>query len=316
MILSLVAKRLALGLLTLWLVSLLIFAITEILPGDVATAILGQSATPETVAAIRRQLGLDDPAWWRYLQWLGGALQGDFGVSLANQRAVAPQIAGRLQNTLFLASVAAVVAVPLAVSLGLLAAIRQNSLLDRGISISTLAAISVPEFFIAYVLIFFLAVQAGWFPSMARFDPRMGFFEQLYVIALPALTLVLVVLAHMMRMTRATVLNVMAQPFVEMAELKGVPKWRIVVQHALPNALAPIINVVALNLAYLVVGVIVVEVVFVYPGLGQFMVDAVARRDIPTVQACGLIFGAVYVGLNMLADLGAILANPRLRHPR
>jgi len=127
---------------------------------------------------------------------------------------------------------------------------------------------------------------------------------------------VLVVLAHMMRMTRATVLNVMAQPFVEMAELKGVPKWRIVVFHALPNALAPIINVVALNLAYLVVGVIVVEVVFVYPGLGQFMVDAVARRDIPTVQACGLIFGAVYVGLNMLADLGAILANPRLRHPR
>jgi len=168
---SLVAKRLALGLLTLWLVSLLIFAITEILPGDVATAILGQSATPETVAAIRRQLGLDEPAWWRYLQWLGGALQGDFGVSLANQREVAPQIAGRLQNTLFLASVAAVVAVPLAVGLGLLAAIRQNSLLDRGISISTLAAISVPEFFIAYVLIFFLAVQAGWFPSMARFDP-------------------------------------------------------------------------------------------------------------------------------------------------
>lgn len=316
MILSLVAKRLALGILTLWLVSLLIFAITEILPGDVATAILGQAATPETVAAIRNQLGLNEPAWWRYLQWLTGAIQGDFGISLANQRPVAPQILGRLENTLFLASVAAVIAVPLAISLGLIAAIKQNSLLDRTISLTTLASISVPEFFIAYLLIFFLAVQAGWFPSMARFDSDMGLLDQLGVIVLPALTLVLVVLAHMMRMTRATVLNVMAQPFVEMAELKGVPKWRIVVQHALPNALAPIINVVALNLAYLVVGVIVVEVVFVYPGLGQFMVDAVARRDIPTVQACGLIFAAVYVTLNMLADIGAILANPRLRHPR
>lgn len=316
MILSLVAKRLALGILTLWLVSLLIFAITEILPGDVATAILGQAATPETVAAIRDQLGLNEPAWWRYLQWLTGAIQGDFGISLANQRPVAPQILGRLENTFFLASVAAVIAVPLAIGLGLIAAIKQHSLLDRTISLTTLASISVPEFFIAYLLIFFLAVQAGWFPSMARFDSDMGLLEQLGVIILPALTLVLVVLAHMMRMTRATVLNVMAQPFVEMAELKGVPKWRIVVQHALPNALAPIINVVALNLAYLVVGVIVVEVVFVYPGLGQFMVDAVARRDIPTVQACGLIFAAVYVTLNMLADIGAILANPRLRHPR
>ncbi|WP_366554909.1 ABC transporter permease [Aquibaculum sediminis] len=316
MILSLVAKRLALGILTLWLVSLLIFAITEILPGDVATAILGQAATPETVAAIRNQLGLNEPAWWRYVQWLTGAIQGDFGISLANQRPVAPQILGRLENTLFLASVAAAIAVPLAISLGLIAAIKQNSLLDRTISLTTLASISVPEFFIAYLLIFFLAVQAGWFPSMARFDSDMGLLDQLGVIVLPALTLVLVVLAHMMRMTRATVLNVMAQPFVEMAELKGVPKWRIVVQHALPNALAPIINVVALNLAYLVVGVIVVEVVFVYPGLGQFMVDAVARRDIPTVQACGLIFAAVYVTLNMLADIGAILANPRLRHPR
>src|SRR5690606_22324412 len=154
------------------------------------------------------------PAWWRYLQWLAGAIQGDFGISLANQRPVAPQILGRLENTLFLASVAAVIAVPLAISLGLIAAIKQPSLLDRTISLTTLASISVPEFFIAYLLIFFLAVQAGWFPSMARFDSDMGLIEQLGVIILPALTLVLVVLAHMMRMTRATVLNVMAQPFV------------------------------------------------------------------------------------------------------
>ncbi len=316
MVLSLIARRLALGLLTLLIVSVMIFAATEILPGDVAQAILGQAASEDAVAAIRRDLGLDQPAPIRYLEWLGGALQGDFGTSLANRREIAPQIAGRLQNTLFLAAVAAIVAIPLAIILGLIAAIRQNSIFDKGISTSTLAMISVPEFFIAYILIYFLAVQTGMFPSMSRVSAGMPLLDRLYIVILPAATLVLVVLAHMMRMTRATVLNVMAQPFVEMAELKGVPKWRIVVQHALPNAWAPIINVVALNLAFLIVGVVVVEVVFVYPGLGQFMVDAVARRDIPTVQACGLIFGATYVGLNLIADVFAILSNPRLRNPR
>jgi peptide/nickel transport system permease protein len=314
--LALLARRLALGVLTILVTSVLIFAGTEVLPGDVATAILGQSATPEAVEAIRNQLGLHDPAPVRYVRWLTNFLQGDLGTSLANGRPISHQVAARLGNTLFLASVAAAIAVPLAIILGVMAAIRANRFFDRAVSVATLVAISFPEFFIAYVLVILLAVQLQWFPSIASISPVMDFGTRLYVVTLPALTLVMVVLAHMMRMTRASVIGVMSSPYIEMAVLKGLPNWRVVVQHALPNALAPIINVVALNLAYLIVGIIVVEVVFVYPGMGQLMVDAVAKRDVPVVQACGLIFAGTYVGLNMIADILAILSNPRLRRPR
>jgi peptide/nickel transport system permease protein len=315
-VLALLARRLALGVLTILATSVLIFACTEVLPGDVATAILGQSATPEAVEAIRIQLGLHDPAPVRYVRWLTNFLQGDLGTSLANGRPIAQQIGTRLGNTLFLASVAGIVAVPLAIILGIMAAIRANRFFDRAVSVATLLAISFPEFFIAYVLVMLLAVTFNWFPSFASISTTMDLGTRLYIVALPALTLVLVVLAHMMRMTRASVIGVMSSPYIEMAVLKGLPNWRVVVQHALPNALAPIINVVALNLAYLIVGIIVVEVVFVYPGIGQLMVDAVSKRDVPVVQACGLIFAATYVSLNMTADLLAILSNPRLRRPR
>jgi peptide/nickel transport system permease protein len=315
-LLRLIARRLALGLITLWAVSLLIFAGTEILPGDVATAILGQSRTPEAVAAIRASLGLNRPAYIRYGDWLAHFVRGDIGKSLANQRDIAPEIRDRLGNTLFLAGVAACVSVPLSILLGLLAAIRQDSMFDRIVNAVTLTTISFPEFFIGYVLIILFAVKLDWFPSLAMISADMGFWDRLDAVALPAATLVLVVLAHMMRQTRASVLSILASPFIEMAVLKGVPKWRIVLQHALPNALAPIINVVALNMAYLIVGVVVVEVVFVYPGMGQLIVDSVSKRDVPVVQTCGLIFALTYVGLNMIADLFGILSNPRLRHPR
>ncbi|MBV9524053.1 MAG: ABC transporter permease [Alphaproteobacteria bacterium] len=314
--LSLIAHRSALGLLTLLAVSVLVFAGTEILPGDVATAILGQSATPESVAALRHSLGLNDPAILRYWHWLANFLHGDLGTSLANGRPIVEQVGFRLKNTLFLASVAAAVAVPLSVGLGILAAINQNGAFDRIVNVASLSAISLPEFFIGYVLILLVAVQLGWFPSLSAISPEIGLGERLYDIALPAATLTLVVLAHMMRMTRAAIIGVMSHPFIEMAFLKGLARWRIIVEHALPNALAPIINVVAINLAYLVVGVIVVEVVFVYPGIGQLMVDAVSKRDVPVVQACGLIFAGTYVGLNLLADLLAIVTNPLLRVPK
>ena len=314
--LSLIAHRSALGLLTLLAVSVLVFAGTEILPGDVATAILGQSATPESVAALRHALGLNDPAILRYWHWLANFLHGDLGTSLANGRPIVEQVGFRLKNTLFLASVAAAVAVPLSVGLGILAAINQNGAFDRIVNVASLSAISLPEFFIGYVLILLVAVQLGWFPSLSAISPEIGLGERLYDIALPAATLTLVVLAHMMRMTRAAIIGVMSHPFIEMAFLKGLARWRIIVEHALPNALAPIINVVAINLAYLVVGVIVVEVVFVYPGIGQLMVDAVSKRDVPVVQACGLIFAGTYVGLNLLADLLAIVTNPLLRVPK
>ena len=312
----LIARRLALGVLTVWAASVVIFVATEILPGDVATAILGQSATPEAVANIREQLNLDRPAHVRYLEWLGGAVRGDFGISLANRRPIATTIGPRLENTLFLAGVAAVVAVPLSILLGLLAALYRETAFDKAISTTTLAAISMPEFLIGYLLIYLLAVQMQIFPSLARVHEGMGFAQKLYAVALPAITLTAVVVAHMMRMTRAAIINVLSSPFIEMATLKGVPGPAIIFRHALPNAMSPIINVVVLNLAYLVVGVIVVEVVFVYPGIGQLMVDSVSKRDVPLVQACGLIFAVTYVGLNLLADILSILANPRLRHPR
>ena len=313
---KLVAQRLALGAGTLLVVSVLIFAGTEILPGDVAQAILGQSATPEAVAAIREDLGLDRPAWIRYLDWLSGFLQGDLGTSLANRVPITEMIAGRLENTLFLAGVAAAFAVPVAITLGIIAARYRETWLDKAISIVTLSAISMPEFFIGYILIFVFAVKLFWVPSIASVFPGMSFADRLYAVTLPVATLSLVVIAHMMRMTRAAIVNVMASPYIETAELKGLTRARITLRHALPNALSPIINVVVINLAYLVVGVVVVEVVFVYPGMGQLMVDAVAKRDVPVVQATGVIFAATYVLLNLTADVLAILANPRIRHAR
>lgn len=314
--LRLILNRLGLGVLTLLAASVLIFVGTEILPGDLASAILQNSATPETLAKMRLDLGLDRPAWQRFFEWLLGALHGDFGTSLANGRDVLSLIAPRFANTMFLAAYAAVVAVPLAIGLGLLAAIRQGGVFDRLVNVVTLMTISVPEYFLAYILIKYVAVQLGWFPSLASVSSDTPFFERLTITFLPMLTLVLVIVAHMMRMTRASVLSVMASPYIEMAILKGLRKSRIVVRHALPNALAPIIAVVALNLAYLIVGVVVVETVFVYPGLGQLMVDEVSKHDVPVVQACGLIFAATFILLNMIADILAILSNPRLRHPR
>lgn len=315
-ILKLVAQRVALSLLLLLAASALIFAGTQILPGDVAQSILGQSATPEALANLRRDLGLNDPPATRYFNWLWGALQGDLGTALTNGRDIAESIGQRLSNTLFLAFWAAVVSVPLAIGLGLLAVRYRNRWPDKLISGVTLASISIPEFLIGYVLMFYISVKLQWFPSVSTVYPSMGFWEKLNVIALPVAVLTLVVLAHMMRMTRAAILNVMQSAYIETAELKGLTGLQIIWRHAFPNAVAPIVNVVMLNLAYLVVGVVVVEVVFVYPGMGQFLVDHVSKRDVPVVQACGLIFAAVYIGLNLIADLVSILSNPRLRHPK
>ena len=314
--LRLIAQRLGLGIITLWAASVLIFVGTEILPGDLASAILQNSATPESLAEMRKELGLDRPAPVRYIEWLGNAATGDFGHSLASHRDVVEEIAPRLKNTVFLAVYAAVIAVPLAVTLGLMAAIWQGGIYDRLVNFVTLLTISVPEYLVGYILIKYLSVQFGWFPSLASVTPDTPFGERLVLMFLPVMTLVLVTAAYMMRMTRASVLNIMASPYIEMAFLKGLPKSRVVVRHAFPNALAPVISVIALTLAYLIVGVVVVEVVFVYPGLGQLMVDAVSKHDVPVVQASGLIFAAAFILLNLTADVLAILSNPRLRHRR
>ena len=325
-----ILQRLGLGVLTLFVVSIVIFVAVNALPGDFAEAILGQGATPEAVAAIRRDLGLDQPYLTRYFTWLFDILQGNLGTSFAQANfaafagsdtgsglgSVAEMLGPRFSNTMFLAGVTAAIAVPLSVALGVLAALYRNSVFDRVANISTLSSISSPEFFLAYILILFLAVLNPMLPVLSLVNESMAFGERLRMTLLPALTLTLVVTAHMMRMTRAAIINLLASPYIEMARLKGMSPMRVIVRHALPNALAPIINVIALNLAYLITGVVVVEVVFVYPGIGQLFVDSVKIRDIPVVQACCLIFAAAYILLNLMADILSIISNPRLRHPK
>ena len=330
-VLRIVLQRLALGALTLLVVSILIFAAVNALPGDFAQAILGQGATPEAVEAIREDLGLNKPAITRYFDWLGGILTGDFGTSFAQAQFaefagsdtgkggisnVYDQLVPKFNNTMYLAFVTACIAVPLSLTLGILAALYRNSVYDRAVNIATLSSISSPEFFLAYILILYLSVLGGFFLPVSNINADMTAWERLVATMLPALTLTLVVTAHMMRMTRAAIINLLASPYIEMARLKGISPMRVIVRHALPNALAPIINVIALNLAYLITGVVVIEVVFVYPGIGLTFVDAVKNRDIPVVQACCLIFAAAYVLLNLTADVMSILTNPRLRHPK
>ena len=319
-----VLQRLGLGLATLIVISIIIFSSIEFLPGDFGEAVLGQAALPETVQAFRDELGLDLPMYQRYFSWLGNFLIGDLGNSFSGRaatggdqsRAVIELMAPRLANTLFLASMAAIIAVPLSLFLGITAALYRNSIYDRMVNAVTLTTISFPEFFVAYLLILILSSFTHIFPSLANISSDATFWERVYLSALPALTLTLVIIAHMMRMTRAAIINLMASPYVEMASLKGASKAQVILEHALPNACAPIVNVIAFNLAYLVVGVVVVEVVFVYPGVGQLMIDAVTTRDVPVVQGCAMIFAATYILLNLFADIISIVTNPRLLHPR
>ena len=324
-VLKTVLERLGLGLATLFVVSVIIFSAIEMLPGDFGQAVLGQSATQETIAAFRRELGLDQPAYLRYLHWVGNAVQGDMGTSFsgrnagssgAGSRSVVDLIAPRFWNTLFLASITAVIAVPISLLLGITTALYRNSIYDRSVNTATLTTISFPEFFVAYILILVLGSLWPIFPSLANVNQSTPLGERIFRTVLPAMTLTLVIIAHMMRMTRAAIINLLASPYIQMARLSGASRTEVIVKHALPNAWAPIATVIAFNLAYLVVGVVVVEVVFVYPGIGQLMVDAVTARDIPVVQGCALIFAMTYIILNLIADIIGIITNPRLLHPK
>lgn len=315
-VVSIVLNRLGLGVVTLFVISILIFGAVELLPGDPAQAVLGQGATEENLAAMREKMGLNDPAPIRYLNWLSGAVVGDFGNSLITEASVGSTISTRFANTLFLACYAAVIAVPIAITLGVIVALLRNTIFDRVANVVTLTFISSPEFFLGYILILYLSVKTGMFPAIAKLDTDMSLLDLMHRTFLPALTMVLVVVAHMMRMTRASIINLLASPYIEMARVKGMPAWKVIVKHALPNAWAPIINVIALNLAYLITGVVLVEVVFVYPGIGQQLVDSVTKRDFPVVQAVCLIFAATFILLNLAADVLAILTNPRLRYKK
>ena len=315
-------RRTVTGAGTLLVVSILIFLGTSVLPGDVANIILGQMATPESLAALRASLGLDQPPYLRYFFWLGNLLTGDLGISKAGAGAgtigtpISEMLAPRLWNTARLAGAVALIAVPLSMALGLLAAMYPGTRLDRIVTFTTLSLISVPEFLVATFLVLVVAVHLGWLPATAYMSGNETGWRLVRALAMPTLTLVIVASSQIMRMTRAAVLNVMSSPYIEMAILKGVPRARIILRHALLNAVGPIVNVIALNLAYLVSGVVIVETIFAYPGLAKLMIDAVQTRDLPLVQACAMIFCTTYIVLIFIADMASILSNPRLRHPR
>lgn len=316
MMLKMALRRVWIGIATMFVVSVIVFIMTSILPGDVAQIVLGQSATPETLAALRAELGLDLPAYMRYFDWLTDMVTGDLGTSKAGGAAISDLIGGRLGNTMMMAGFVAGISIPISIVLGLWAAMHPGTWLDRTVTFGTLATISVPEFFVATLMVLILAVNLQWLPSTALLRDEMTFFELLRGLAMPIITLVIVVSAQMIRMTRAGILNVMSSPYIEMAILKGVPRRRIILRHALFNAIGPIINVIALNLAYLVSGVVIVETIFSYPGLAKLMIDGVQTRDLPLVQACAMIFCGTYVILILIADIGSIVSNPRLRHPK
>ena len=310
---SLILARLGIALITLIIVSFIVFAATEMLPGDIAQILLGQAATPEAVAGLREAMGLNDPAFLRFIRWMGGLMQGDLGKSYANNMQVADLIGGRLLNTLQLAAVTALFSVPVALFLGITTAMYQGSVYDRAVNFLVIGVISVPEFMIATLAVLVFAVWLQWLPALSFANDVKSFWELLRAYAMPVITLSFVISAQMIRMTRAAVISTLGAPYVEMALLKGASRPRMVLRHALPNAIGPIVNAVALSLSYLLGGVFIVETVFNYPGIAKLMVDAVATRDLPLIQTCAMIFCLGYLILITLADIIAILSNPRLR---
>jgi peptide/nickel transport system permease protein len=309
----LVGQRLGVASITLLIVSFAVFFATQMLPGDVAEVLLGQSATPEAAAGLRHAMGLDEPAIWRFLRWLGGLATGDLGRSYVNDVEISALLSGRLANSLRLAGVVTLICVPVALSLGIAAAMWRGSWMDRAVSVATIAVISVPEFMVATLAVLVFAVWLGWLPALSHGANVDSLGAILRAYAMPVITLSFVVSAQMIRMTRAAVIETIDTPYVEMALLKGASRWRMVFRHALPNALGPIANAVALSLSYLVGGVIIVETVFNYPGVAKLMVDAVSTRDLPLIQSCAMIFCISFLALVTLADMIAILSNPRLR---
>lgn len=309
----LIARRVGAGILTLLIVSAVVFFITSLLPGDAAQMILGQNATPETVAALRQQLGLDQPLLLRYVDWLGGMLHGDFGTSFASHLPVADLVAARIPATFELAAVTTLICVPLALVIGIVAAMKRGSMLDRALVIGTMATVAVPEFLVATVAVLIFAVKLHWVSAMSFGSPDSDLLSYLKAYALPVLTLCCVLVAQMARMTRAAIINQLDSPYLEMALLKGVSPLRAVLRHALPNAVGPIANAISLSLSYLFGGVIIIESIFSYPGLASQLVDAVSNRDLPVVQLCVMLFALCYLVLLLLADILTIAFNPKWR---
>jgi peptide/nickel transport system permease protein len=314
---DLLIKRSLIGILTLVLVSILVFAATQTLPGNAASAVLLNTATPQRLHALEVQLGLNRPAVDQYWTWLTGVLHGNFGKSLANGQPVGTLIGGRILNSLALVVLAGAIGTLIGVGLGVLAAARRDSVFDHVLSVTSLGVTALPEFVVAVVLIiFFAAVVVHWFPAVSVFVPGTAPWSNPKELVLPVATLVIVVVPYVFRMMRASMIDALESDYVQMARLKGVPKWRVLLFHALPNAIAPTIQVIGLTFLYLAGGVVVVEYMFNYPGLGQALVSAVSDRDIPQIQAIVLILAAFYIAVNILTDVIALAVSPRRRLPR
>lgn len=312
----LVGRRLVLAVVTLFIISLIVFLGVEALPGDTATAYLGQSATPESLAALREEFGLNAPMHERYISWLGGILKGDLGVSMVKRKPVSELIGNRFRNTVVLATAAALVGIPLAIILGVISGLTRDKWPDVAVSTTSIVGMTLPGFVTATVLIYIFAIRLEWFPAITLVPSDVPVVELLPNIVLPIVTLTLIMVAHILRLVRTNMIDVMLSDYVQMARLKGVPAKQIVFKHALPNAMLPTINVIALTLAWLLGGVAIIETVFNYPGIGKLMIGAITDRDLALVQGIAIILAVIYISLNLIADLLAMVLNPRLRTAR
>ncbi|MBC8335424.1 MAG: ABC transporter permease [Anaerolineales bacterium] len=312
----LIARRFILALITLLLISIIIFLGVEALPGDAADAYLGQSATPESLRALREEFGLDTPAHQRYLNWLGDMLKGDLGDSMARRKPVSEVIGNQFRNTVVLAAAAAIVGIPLAIVLGVFAGLTRDKWPDILVSLVAILGMTLPGFVTATVLIYVFSIRLEWFPAIAMVPTDAPVIEILPNIFLPIITLTFIMVAHILRLVRTNMIEVLVSNYVQMARLKGVPAMRIVFLHALPNAMLPSINVIALTLAWLLGGVAIIETVFNYPGIGKLLINAIGDRDLALVQGIAIILAGIYIGVNLIADLLALVLNPRLRTSR
>jgi peptide/nickel transport system permease protein len=311
---KLIGRRLALGLLTLWLVSLVVYAALLALPGDAARAILGKEATPAAVAALRNQLHLNDSVVSQYLHWIGGVVTGSFGISAQTQQPVSQLLSDKVANSLFLVVVASAVAIPLSIGLGVWMAMRRDRAVDHVGSTVTLVLAALPEFVVGIGLVLIFATQVfHWFPAVSFLAPGQKAWSAPKVVVLPAATLVVAVTPYISRIMRGSMIEVLESEYVTMARLKGLPERTVIWRHAVPNAIVPAIQVTALQLAWMAGGVVAVEFVFSYPGIGGYLIQAVDNRDMPVVMTVTMLAAGLYVVLNLLADLATILVTPRLR---
>jgi peptide/nickel transport system permease protein len=315
-LLKLILIRLGLGLLTLWLVSVVVFAATQALPGDPARAILGKEAANKALyESLRRQLNLDRPLYAQYFGWLGGVARGDLGDSIVQQGTkVTTLLKDRVINSFVLVFFAALISIPVSILIGAFSAVWRDSKLDTSVNLANLALAALPEFVIGIMLVLLFATTVfRVMPAVSRIDPSASVLSQLGLFVLPAITLTLAVIPYVSRMLRASTIEVLESEYVMMARLKGLSGGVVLWRHALPNAIVPTVQVIALCLAWLAGGIVTVEYLFGFPGIGSALVDAVANRDMPVVQALCLLIAAIYVGLNLIADIATILISPRLR---